>query len=173
MPASFDSDFLARQDALCRWLSDEDQSAESLWAREDLKAIFRHLLETRISTDVAVSDGFEAGLIEAACMQIDPPAVTYGDLLLHARPPLYLLRWLKHRTKAMLAAPSEALLPRPMLHLVHLLSILIARSVHDTSISRHSPEEVDEGLHRLISADWVHPDLRMRTLRLLGGPDRT
>ena len=137
----------------------------AVWQPQDLGAILRDQLGQSVAVDLMVA-GMGSPRDPAAEPIKGPPNVpvgpieTFADLLHHPRPPLALLRQIKHFAKLNHAHPT--VLPRDVASVLYLASIVAAQRRCGARITGLDDHELRTGIRWAADQPWV--DERTRTL---------
>lgn len=161
--AIFDS--TAAQLAQVFQLADEDRPS---YRPEELGAILRHQLRTRVEFDLqALEPGIQRLLRAAAeCGDETSRIRTFGDLFSRPEPPIQLLYLTKKFAKQHLKHP-ESPLPPEIATVLYYGSIVAALVRWDRHITWLTDEELSAGLDLVLAQPWLTEDLRVlfRTAR--------
>ncbi|MAE68014.1 MAG: hypothetical protein CMJ18_27500 [Phycisphaeraceae bacterium] len=126
-----------------------------VWQPQDLSAILRDQMGQSVTVDLAA-----AGLNPPGRDRAARPIDTFADLLHHARPPIDLLRRIKHFAKLNHAHPTT--LPRDVASVLYFASIVVARRRCGTWITDLAETDLRAGIRWATQQTWV--DERTRAL---------
>jgi hypothetical protein len=140
-------------------MTTEGDLGRGRWRADELGEILKHQLEAPLVFDLGTSDGQVTD---------DPPAPTdpeasrvssFGDLFLHPRPPLQLLRLTKRFAKTSDRRKANPL-PEEVATVLYYAAIVAALVRHGQRISRVSDSTLREGVEWVLEQGWVTAPLR-------------
>jgi hypothetical protein len=140
--------------------TESDVSGRGRWRPDELGEILKHQLEAPLVFDLGTSD--------SQATADDPPAATdpsgtrvsnFGELFLHARPPLQLLRLTKRFAKTSDRRQANPL-PEEVATVLYYAAIVAALLRHGERISRVSDSTLREGVDWVLEQEWVTGLLR-------------
>jgi hypothetical protein len=127
---------------------------------QELGTILDHQLSTRVDFDLSTLDPGSQRLLQAASACGETGGVrTFRDLFLHPSPPIHLLQLTKSFAKNHLQHPDSPL-PPEVATVLYYTSIATAWTRLHRRISELTPANLQQGLHQILSYNWLHPDLR-------------
>jgi hypothetical protein len=146
-------------DASLAELMDFARNDGPLWSSQDLRGIWRHQLHTSLTAvpDVAANEVLAATLDRHA--RSDPPIRTFGELLLHPRPPVELLEFVKHFAKAC-RLDQDSPVPDEIPTILYILSIVAAMTKCDRRISKMDPTALRHCLAWALEQTWLDEPTR-------------
>jgi hypothetical protein len=127
------------------------------WPADDLGAVLRHQLSAPLEIDAGNMD--EAAVLRLVAGRRGLLVRSYGELLLHQRPPLPLLRAVKSFAKRCRLARRGAL-PREVATVLYFAAIVAALSRCGQRISSLSTSALREGVAWVLAQPWVQDPLR-------------
>jgi hypothetical protein len=137
-----------------------DPSAAPGWDRGELGAVLRHQLAVPLRSGLgAPLDELDRRLAESGGFQ-GLGAMSFGDLLLHPRPPIEALKLVKDFGKILRRSESAPLLPREIATVIYYASIAAAGLRCGVSISRLDPEKLKKGFRWALSQPWLDESIR-------------
>ena len=125
-----------------------------VWAAQDLAAMVRHQLAAPLLVDLEAAFPGEGQRVAALAGTVQPPVVSFGDLLVHASPPVELLRMVKEMAKRA-EGSHEHPLPMEVASYFYFASIAAAQRRTGQRISSLSDDRVREGLAWLLGQAWL------------------
>ena len=145
---------------LSRLMGDEPAAPE--WSEKDLEAILRHQLSVPLERDL----GREFVSLDSRLSDLSYPEqfrglsrMTFGELLLHPRPPEEALQLVKRFAKARKSDPIP-LLPGEVATAIYYAAVVAAELRLNRSISTLRREELRAGVQWAISQGWIVDPLR-------------
>lgn len=132
---------------------------DSLWNSDELAGIFRHQLASRIHFPFVDLGDQSAESIRAICSAADPEIETFGDLFMHPKPPLDLLRITKDYGKAC-RAKGESPIPAEVATMLYVLSILVARTTRGQRITELNDRELRRIADWAVGQSWIGEPIR-------------
>lgn len=146
-----------------------DVGSRGRWRPDELGQILRHQLEAPLLFDLGTSDSQftdeqeapgAAAAAGAAAAESDASRVSsFGELFLHSRPPLQLLRLTKRFAKTSDRRAANPL-PEEVATVLYYAAIVAALLRHGEHISRVSDETLREGTDWVLQREWVAGPLR-------------
>ncbi len=132
---------------------------DSLWNADELAAIFRHQLASRIQFPFVDLGDQSAESIQAICSAADPEIETFSDLFVHPKPPLEVLRMTKDYAKAC-RAKGESPIPAEVATMLYVLSILVARTTWGQRITELNDQELRRIADWAVRQSWIGVPIR-------------
>jgi hypothetical protein len=130
-----------------------------LWRADELGAIFRHQLSAPILVDLGGFDSANAGRLKMLAEAQNLLLKSFSDLLLHATPPVELLRLSKDFAKANMDHPDGSL-PKEVAAVLYYASISAALLRLDERISQLKDAELERGLRWARDQHWVNKQIQ-------------
>jgi hypothetical protein len=130
-----------------------------LWRVDELGAIFRHQLSAPILVDLGGFDAASAARLKMLTEAQNLLLKSFSDLLLHAAPPIELLRLAKDFAKANMDHPNGAL-PKEVAAVLYYASISAALTRLDERISQLQKVELERGLRWAKDLPWVDKQIQ-------------
>ena len=130
-----------------------------LWRADELGAIFRHQLSAPILVDLGGFDAANAARLKMITEAQNLLLKSFSDLLLHATPPIELLRLAKDFAKANMDHPDGSL-PREVAAVLYYASISAALLRLDERISQLKDAELERGLRWAKDQTWVNQQIQ-------------
>jgi hypothetical protein len=129
------------------------------WRPDELGEILKHQLEAPLLFDLGTTDGHTSDDPSAPVDSGVPPVSNFGELFLHPRPPLQLLRLTKRFAKTSDRRAANPL-PEEVATVLYYAAIVAAQLRHGEQISRVSDSTLREGIAWVLAQDWVTDPLR-------------
>jgi len=129
------------------------------WTPAELGTILRHQLDTGLMFDLCPFSRDAKASLDASWTEYGETLQTFGQLLLHARPPLDLLLFLKDFGKSHRADPHSPL-PKEIATALYYAAIAVALARHGKSISQLQAAELRAGMEWAAAQDWMDASLR-------------
>jgi hypothetical protein len=157
-PDSSEAVFKGRPKSLAALLETQSEKA-TLWAPDELAAIFRHQMATPVFVDLG---GFDPGtavrlktLSEAQGLLLK----SFSDLFHHSSPPVELLKLTKEFAKANTNHPESGL-PTEIVNVLYYTSIAAALVRLDMRISQLKDADLRRGLLWAKALAWVDEETK-------------
>jgi hypothetical protein len=131
---------------------------EGLWGPGELGEILAHQLSASLEFDLL---GLDENLVHKLRTEwaSDPPIETFSDLLHHPCPPVEFLELTKQFAKASRSHPDSPL-PDEVAAVLHLLSVVVARTKCDRRITGLSDEGLRFSLEWALEQSWIDDSTR-------------
>jgi hypothetical protein len=149
--------------------TESDVGSRGRWRPDELGQILKHQLEAPLLFDLGTShDPATGGPARAARADEDAPVAAdpggtevsnFGELFLHARPPLPLLRLTKRFAKTSDRRQTNPL-PEEVATVLYYAAIVAALLRHGQRISRVSESTLREGVDWVLQQPWLSAALR-------------
>jgi hypothetical protein len=138
-----------------------DVGSRGRWRPDELGEILRHQLEAPLLFDLGTSESrFRDEREAAAPSEPDAsPVSSFGELFVHPRPPLRLLRLTKRFAKTSDRRDVNPL-PEEVTTVLYYAAIVAALLRHGERISRVSDDTLREGIDWVLRREWVAGPLR-------------
>jgi DNA-directed RNA polymerase specialized sigma24 family protein len=140
-----------------------------LWNADDLGPILRHQLDMPLQVLLSGDPSAWAKLSELR-HKVEPPIKNVRELIRHARPPLELLRAVKHWSKRHIASQDQTL-PGEVALVLYLTTIAVAWRRHGKLITSTKQAQVKNRLATILNHAWLADDVReeiSKALELMG-----
>jgi hypothetical protein len=119
------------------------------WRPDEMAAILRHQLLSRLESDLG----------QVVRADHPPSPATFGELLHHARPPVALLKRVKHFAKAS-KIKATGPLPPQVATVLYFASIVVAQLRCDARISSLDGNAILKGTQWALSQSWLDQPTR-------------
>jgi hypothetical protein len=130
-----------------------------LWRADELGAIFRHQLSAPILVDLGGLDAATAARLKMLSDAQSLLLKSFADLLLHATPPIELLRLAKDFAKANMDHPEGAL-PKEVAAVLYYASISAALTRLDERITQLKDPDLERGIRWAKDQPWVDKQIQ-------------
>jgi hypothetical protein len=141
--------------------TESDVGSQGRWRPSELGEILKHQLEAPLVFDLGTVDGpLSDDPSPAAVDSADASRVSsFGELFLHPRPPLPLLRLTKRFAKTSDRRRANPV-PEEVATVLYYAAIVAALLRHGERISRVSDSTLREGVDWVLEQEWVGGPLR-------------